>query len=428
MRKLSGNPFLFFLPFLLVYVVVVIVEHKNILTGDEGRYMMYANNLIHGFYSPRGEVYLWNGPGYPILLMPFAALNLSTTLITMCNALFHYLSVVFLYKTLILYCSKRKAFVFSFFWACYYIAFKEMGLIYTESFTILLITLFQYYTSKAFHKNASWKPVIVSGLVLGYIILTKVIFSYVVMAILFASVVFFIFARKDFLRKTIIILVLAMMVNLPYLLYTHSLTGKWLYWANSGGSSLYWASSPFAGEFGDWNNDTFTTYCDIDTLIPCNSAMIAKNHEADFQIFRKYTGVELDQKFKEKAIENIKAHPGKYVKNYITNLGRMFFGVPQSFFYQRFQNLLRIPPNALVFTMMLFSLALSLFRFRKIKSEIWFLTLIMFIYLAGSAALSADQRQFYVIIPIILLWTAFVAEQFITINLKGKNADITLQE
>ncbi len=424
MRKLSGNPFLFFLPFLLIYVVVVLLEHKNILQGDEGRYMAYANNLIHGFYSPPGEVYLWNGPGYPLMLMPFVALNLPTILITMCNALFHYLSVVFLYKTLVLYCSKKKALVFSLFWACYYIAFKEMGIIYTESFTILLITLFQYFTVKAFKQNASWKPVILSGLVLGYIILTKVIFSYVVIAVLLFALVIFLFIRKKFLQKTIFILSIAMMANLPYLWYTHSLTGKWLYWANSGGSSLYWASSPFEGEFGDWNNDTFTTYCDIDTLIPCNSAMIAKNHEADFQVFRKYTGVELDQKFKEKAIENIKAHPGKYIKNYITNLGRMFFGVPQSFFYQRFQNLLRIPPNAIVFTMMLFSLALSLFRFRQIKFEIGFLTVIMFIYLAGSAALSADQRQFYVIIPIILLWSAFVAEQFIVINLKRKNQDL----
>ena len=36
--------------------------------------------------------------------------------------------------------------------------------------------------------------------------------------------------------------------------------------------------------------------------------------------------------------------------------------------------------------------------------------LFTFIYLAGSAALSADQRQFYIIVPVILLWTAFIID------------------
>lgn len=415
MKKELTKPFLFFLPVLFTYVIIVMLLHKDLMEGDEGRYYMYATNLIHGFYSPREEVFLWNGPGYPIILMPFVALKLPLIFITIFNALFQYVSVVLLYKTLIKYVSPAKSLLFSIFWACYYISFKEMGLIYTESFTIFLVVAFQYSIVLVFKKTKK-KYLIIAGLLLGFIILTKIIFGYVVITLLAINFVTFLFLRKNVLIKTSAVLIIALLSNMPYLFYTYNLTGKLFYWANSGGSSLYWASSPFEGEYGDWNNDDFNTYCNIDSLIPCNASKFAKNHEADFKIFRQYSGVEKDMAFKKKAIENIKNYPLKYFKNYITNLGRMFFQVPQSFFYQRFQNLMRIPPNAIIFTFLMLSGMITVLRFTRIKYEILFLVLFTFIYLTGSAMLSSDQRQFYIIVPIILFWTANIFQQFISIN------------
>ncbi len=47
--------------------------------GDEGRYLMYATNLTHGFYaltdSSDPQLYLWHGPGLPALLAPLVALH-----------------------------------------------------------------------------------------------------------------------------------------------------------------------------------------------------------------------------------------------------------------------------------------------------------------------------------------------------------------
>ena len=57
------------------------------------------------------------------------------------------------------------------------------------------------------------------------------------------------------------ILLTAFVVLSPYALYTWRLTGRVFYWANSGGTTLYWMSTPFEGEYGDWNNDTFTAHC-----------------------------------------------------------------------------------------------------------------------------------------------------------------------
>lgn len=410
MKKISNNLWISFLPFLFLYIIIVVFIHKDLMEGDEGRYYMYAQNLLRGYYSPANEVYLWNGPGYPLLLVPLLFFKLPLIWFTLLNAVFQYISVVLLYKTLILYVKSSRALFFSCFWACYYIAFKEMGLIYTESFTVFLIVAFQYCFVMTFRTQCKKRHILLAGSLLGYIILTKVIFAYVVLALLFLSLLSILMLRRIIYRKSWMILGIALLVNLPYLLYTYHISGKLFYWANSGGSSLYWASSPFKGEYGDWNNDDFTTYCNIDPLFPCNAPLIAKNHEGDFKIFKQYKGVARDSLMKVKAIQNIKNNPLKYVKNYIANMGRMLFGLPQSFFYQRFQNLIRMPLNSIIFFFILFSSVFTIFRFRRIKKEILGMLLFTFIYLAGSAALSADQRQFYIIVPVILLWTAFIID------------------
>src|SRR5215470_3914935 len=95
------SPFLLFLPFFLLYVVLILAFHSNVLADDEARYLRYAKNLTHGYYAapaPNDEII--NGPGYPIVLAPFVALNTPVIWAILANALFYYLSIVFLYKTL----------------------------------------------------------------------------------------------------------------------------------------------------------------------------------------------------------------------------------------------------------------------------------------------------------------------------------------
>jgi hypothetical protein len=103
--------------------------------GDQPRYLMYADNLLHGFYSPP-ELDLRNGPGYPIVLIPFVAFHMPFISMKILNAFFHYLSIVFLFKALQQVVSNRKAFFISLFWACYYIGYQYMAAISYEPISI----------------------------------------------------------------------------------------------------------------------------------------------------------------------------------------------------------------------------------------------------------------------------------------------------
>ncbi|MDP3014343.1 MAG: hypothetical protein Q8M92_08890, partial [Candidatus Subteraquimicrobiales bacterium] len=112
------------------------------MEGDEGRYILFAQNLLHGFYSPPApDINLWNGPGYPIILMPFVAMRMPLIFITLMNAVFQYLSIVLLFKAMIQFVTFRKALLFSLYWAFCYSSYSYMSYILTEAFTVFLITL-----------------------------------------------------------------------------------------------------------------------------------------------------------------------------------------------------------------------------------------------------------------------------------------------
>ena len=99
-KYFSQSSFLLFLPFLVLFLLLVFKMHNDTMHGDEGRYVQFAENLCHGFYSPPPpDINLWNGPAYPLFLMPFVLLKLPLICITLANAFMQYLSIVFLFSS-----------------------------------------------------------------------------------------------------------------------------------------------------------------------------------------------------------------------------------------------------------------------------------------------------------------------------------------
>src|SRR5713101_4829298 len=50
-RKTFLTAIIMLSPLLVVYVGLVLVLSKSTFRGDEGGYVAFANNLVHGFYS-----------------------------------------------------------------------------------------------------------------------------------------------------------------------------------------------------------------------------------------------------------------------------------------------------------------------------------------------------------------------------------------
>ena len=415
----TKNPWWLFAPFLGAYLLMIVRLNGAmpiVLMGDEPRYLQYAHNLLHGYFSPKEKLDLWSGPGYPLCLAPFIKMGFSVLQLRLLNAIMQYVSIVVLYKTLLIWVNPKKAFWFSLAWAFYYVAYKEMLYVYTETLTSLVIILIAYTLAKTRIRKSkidSLQAYILPGILLGFLALVKIVFGYVILFCFLVLTILYLIKKSKATLKFAFVFLLAFLTTLPYLAYTHHLTGRFFYWGNSGGMSLYWMSTPIENEYGDWNDDHFRAYCDYDTSMPCNADYFAKGHQADYDQIYKLEGVARDDAFKQKAVENIKLHPAKYLRNIVANMGRLFFGLPNSYSTVRMQQLWRIIPNAFLFCIFLISIFLGAKQFRKHPPEIQVLLLVLFTYLSATLLVSAQQRQLYVVLPLILIWFAWLTEAFI---------------
>lgn len=378
-----------------------------VFMGDEPRYLEYADHILNGYFSPKGKVDLWSGPGYPLLIAAFFKVGFNVIGLRLLNAVLQYLSIIILFKTLQFWTSHKKAFWFSVAWACYYIAFKEMLYVYTEPLTSLLVVLIAFCISKSKVSNSTstfpYFHLVLAGILLGYLALVKIIFGYVILFCLLVFLFIYLFKRKKEYAQLAMVFAIAIIATAPYLKYTYQITGRYFYWGNSGGMSLYWMSTPFENEYGDWNDAKFRAYCDYDTTMPCNAHLFAKNHQADYDTIYQLDGVARDDAFKRKAIENIKTYPIKYLKNMLANGSRLFFSIPNSYQPIKKQNIFRIIPNIFVLILFMYCLFISIRKSKYVSASLFFMLIILISYLGATLLVSAQQRQLYVVLPLIII-------------------------
>jgi len=423
--RLIQNPYFLFFPFFLLYAILILLRSKSILFGDEGRYLFFAKNLTHGYYwHPGSSIGLANGPGYPILLAPFVALNVPLIYMKLINAVLQYLSIVFLFKSLKEIVSYKKALIISLCWACYYHVLDFIHLLYSENLSIFLVSLMLFFLVKTFREESlrAKKYLYLSGLTMGYLVLTKVIFGYVMLCMVVGSILLWIIKRQSLsYRKGVVILLIALATTLPYLLYTYNLTGKIFYWTATSGDNLYWMSSPYKDEYG--STFSFSDFeiekLDKDVTSSYGKDSIKSHHWEDYEKIKKYEDMMAkDSILKEASIRNIRSHPGKFIQNCLSNVGRILFNSPYSYTFQRPSNLLRLPFNGIIVVLMLFSLAPTIINWKEIIYPIRFLVVFIFIYLGGSVLGSAETRMFTVGVPVLLFWVTYIIQKTIRINLQ----------
>lgn len=422
-KNLYRNPYLIFLPYLIIFIIYVLLIPTDGAAGDQSRYLFYAKNLIQGFYSPPApNIWLLNGPGYPTILVPFLVLKLPLISITIANAFFYYFSIILLFNALKDIVSFNATLVFSLAWASYSLAYQNMPFIHTETFTYLLVSSLIYLLVKSYaHTNQKIlnKYIIFSGFIFGFIVLTKMIFGYVLTVILLGSIVLWILHRKNSnYRKTVIISLLALMTTTPYLAYTYNLTGRFFYWG-MGSDSLYCMSTPYSGEYGDFKIGVSVNPIVAGNYnIPGSDSILRAHYAKDYEELDQKTGLEKDDTYKKLALQNIKSHPLKYAQNVFYNMCRLIFHYPFSYAIERPKVVMVFAVNGIIFTLMLFSLVPTIMNWRKIPIYLKFLLFITILYLGASSLVTAFVRMFTIIVPILLVWFAYIFQNTVKINLK----------
>lgn len=414
-RKYLQNPFILFFPFLIFYLILVILFPTAGTAGDQDRYLIYAQFMINGQLPLNKEfVLLGNGPGYSLIIIPFVFFKFSFITITVLNAILYYMSVVFLFKSLIRVAHFKISLILSLFWGLYYNLYEQIVVISPEVFVTFLIVFLIYFILKLF-SEINYRSIrinlMITGIIIGFIALVKPIFGYVIMITFIFSIILFILNKKSSsYKKLFLCLSIALIITIPYLAFTFQQTGKVFYWSSLGGNNLYWMASPYKSDLGDWFPDInrISKFARDADLIKGAEDSLIKNHKDNFSYILQFDDSKRDEAYKKIAIENIKNNPTKYLQNIINNAGRILFNYPYSYRAQKASTLFRLPLNGLIVSFCLLALLPTIVNWKKIIFPIRFLLFFVFIYLGGSVLVSAETRMFSIIVPILLIWMAFI--------------------
>ncbi len=430
------------LPFLPLFVFLCIAifsrssTYSTSFIADESKFYQHAENITRGFYAEAVNPNLMEGPGYPLYLAISAAFNFPYVWSRASNIILLFLAALYLFLILRLYIDRRPAIVLTYLFGLYPPMLRWANLMYSESLMLLLLLGFCYhfilwYRMEEKHKRHYFLAI----LFLGYLALTKIIFAYVLVAALIGAFVFLVLPRiaKAYrLKTTALMLVGALAVLSPYVVYTYHLTGKFFYLGMHGGNILYFRSSPYENEFGNF----YSEWHILDKGLPAgreeimvNMDQLRKNHGQFFASMDSLSWMEKDSVLTAKAIKNIKEHPSKYLKNTVANVSRIFFHYPFSYRIQNLDTLGYLIPNIFIVVLAVLGIYPAVIRRSLIPKELVVLLLISLIYLGGHTLLGGRGRFLIPVVPIWMLFYSFVYFRILRIGLRdSKQSELKHRE
>jgi len=403
-----------FLPLLLLYILYVFINSQEGLFGDEIRYVASAENLLQGFYTNQENPNLINGPGFPLYLAAFLGLNLPLLVPKLFSAFLYFLGVIFLYRALLFYIPKRGATFFAYILGLYWPILLGLKWNNTEPLAIFLLCGFIFFITKV-QKIEKKKTInmLLAGLMVGYLALTRDIFSYVILVALMLSLTYFLIFKDRSGLRWAQAMGFGFLLVIPYLAYTYSMTGRHLYFSSNGGEQLYWMSSTLDHEFG--------SFISIDSIYyESKTTQVHSSHVQFIDSIYNLPYVERNDALIERSMENIGQNPLGYAKNIIGNILRLISDGPNSFERQVWSTYKYLLTHILLLVPFLLSLIPAWLHRKTIPPEVLFLTLFILIYLGGSVLVAANTRYFALAIPFILLWLAFFYTHMIQFSFTNK--------
>jgi 4-amino-4-deoxy-L-arabinose transferase-like glycosyltransferase len=308
------------LPILGAYTLISVLKPHPSGT-DETTYIGYARNLTHGHYAQphtlNPSAFLWHGPGLPAFLAPLVALHVPLGLMRVLAGPVLLFAAFCVFERLArLYVSERAALFATYGLALYLPFLTVIGDIYVEALATLCLTLAVFFMVRSYRggrRDHYWAAIALAALALS-----RVEYGYVLLAALVLSGVWLVARRSAAAGHSAIAAAVALLLCVPWLGYTYSLTSKPFYWGNSGGSSLYWMTAP--GNLGDWHSGTEVF------ILPQLAAARPLFRQLD-----RLKPVAQDERLQHVAFRNMRDDPLHYLANVGDNIGRLLFNVPYSF-------------------------------------------------------------------------------------------------
>ncbi len=402
----------------LFYLVFIAIVGNSGLEGDETRYVFYAENISNGFYADPDNPSFNNGPGYPALLAPFVALHIPLIFAKLLNGIFVFIGLICFYRCLILLgVRKKSSTTCTVLLGLYPALIKWMPFAITEPVSFMLICAICYYLVLMSQKsNTSWKVWGVIIFLLGFLSLVKVLFAHIyIVAIIVGLLLLFIY-RDEVLKKYTLATAGGLILFLPFVLYTWSLTGKFFLTGTQAGEILYHRATPYEGEYGDWiySDYILEKKSEGHDLFALDS--IVKHHKQFYLEVIDLPHLQRDSAFKATAIANMKAYPKKYLLNTVANVGRLLFSYPHTYQAHSLSTYGYLLPNAFLVVTFFYCLIIWFVSKQKLPISLLYMLGLTFVYLGAMIILGGRVRHFLIAVPPLLVFIAVVVDRCVRIE------------
>lgn len=289
--------------------------------SDESAYLYLAHNLIHGKYAVATQqndgLYLWHGPGLALILAPMAALHLSVRVMRLVGPASLLIAGILFMLLLRRWVSPWVALAGGIALAVFPPFLRLLPNLYSEPLALMLFVAGMLVLAKA-HESARLRWCVSSGVLVGFSVLTRVDEGWLLLAALALAALAAVWRRRRSHTVNLLAAVAAVIVCLPWLIYTDSLAHKFPYWAASGGESLYWMAVPVGT--GSWVN--YHQVLDDPRW---------RSQRPLFERLLPQPQVHRDAQLQHIALKLIRADPGNYAKHVAENLARIVIGGPYTF-------------------------------------------------------------------------------------------------
>ncbi len=375
--------------FALIFIAATLAERHQ--QSDEGSYIRIAYDLVGRSHASSAVPNLWFGPGLPVLLAPLALVHAPLEMMRLLGPLLLLCAVLLFYELMQLYVDRRAAFVASTALGLYLPFYVLLPSLHSETAAVLLVVLFMFALTRDVRERRA-RYLMLGAFALAGLALTRVVFGWILLAGLAVWLVAWLISRDQRSSRIVAVHALALVLCLPWLAHTYSVTHKVFYWSSSGGLSLYWMASPSAGQLGDWHgrNEVFS-----------NPGLAQDRPE--FTKLRGLGQAEADDVLRHDALHLIREHPVHYARNLANNLSRIWFNLPYSFTPEHVGVLVYIVPDALLLAGLLASGAVLWVTRRNLPFELRSFLVLLVLGVAIQTLLSAYQRMLTPLVPVIIL-------------------------
>jgi 4-amino-4-deoxy-L-arabinose transferase-like glycosyltransferase len=346
LRAVRARPWLVLVPALILFVAVpLVVPYSDNLYDDEGAYVGLGKLLASGHLLTGRDTMvgggnappnLWFGPGLPAVLAALVKLHASLDVLRLVGPVALFAALVSFYALLRLFVPVRAALLGAAAFVAYLPFYTVIAFIHAEPLAVLFVTLLLYATVR-YEREGRGRWLTLGACSFAALAITRVAYGWVMTAVLVAAAIAYLVRRDERRRRLLLVPALALVLCVPWLGYTYSVTHHALYWGSSGAMSLYWMSSPADQDVGDWHgaNDVFSD----------------PNLAAHRPYFRSLIGLDLNAQnhsLEHHALDNVSNHPFKFAQNVADNISRMWLNTPYSFKSARLTSVGYALPNLLL--------------------------------------------------------------------------------